>query len=175
MSVRATWLLSLLFAGALAATSGCSVDRKMKKFDDQEFQHYYVLKVYMNDAQKKAYFKLKTRAERDAWLKKAGLWDRYYEYEPHVRDEIYNGSVQVGWTKDMMLMAWGRPIDRGRVAGRQAPRSERYIYRFEEAQDGSILVWEPGSKTQYQAARLFKREVILDSDVVAEIINKDGF
>ena len=175
MSARATWLLSFLLAGALGASSGCSVDRKLKKFDDQEFQHYYVLKVYMNDAQKKSYFKLKTRDERDAWLKQAGLWDRYYEYEPHVREEIYNGRVQVGWTKDMMLMAWGRPIDRGRVAGRQATRSERYIYRFEEGQDGSILVWEQGSKTQYKAARLFSREVILDNDVVAEIIDKDSF
>jgi len=174
MSARATWLLSLLLAGALG-TTGCAVDRKLKKFDDQEFQHYYVLKVYMEEDQKKSYFKLKTRDERDAWLKKAGLWDRYYDYEPHVREEIYNGRVQIGWTKPMVLMAWGRPIDRGRVAGRQATRSEQYVYRFEEAQDGSILVWEPGSKTQYHAARLFRRNVIFDNDVVAEINDKDGF
>jgi len=175
MSARATWLLPLLLAGAIGASTGCSVDRKLKKFDDQEFQHYYVLKVYMDDAQKKSYFKLKTRQERDDYLKKAGLWERYYDFEPHVREEIYNGRVQVGWTKDMVLMAWGRPIDRGRVAGRQAQRSERYIYRFEEAQDCSILVWEPGSKTQYHAARLFKREVIFDNDVVAVIKDKEGF
>ena len=83
--------------------------------------------------------------------------------------------MEIGWTKDMVLMAWGRPIDRGRVAGRQATRSERYIYRFEEDQEGAILVWEPGSKTQYKAARLFSREVVMDNDVVAEINNKDRF
>lgn len=167
------WLLAL--ALPLAIGTGCSLDRKLKKLDDQEFQHYYALKVYMGQDKRKSYLKLKTREERDAWLKAQGLWDRYYEYEPHIRDEIYAGNVQTGWTKDMLLMAWGRPVDRGRVVGRQAPRSERYIYRFEEQQDGSVLVWEPGSKTQYQAARLFTREVILDSDKVAEISTKDGF
>ncbi len=174
---RRTHLLSAFAVGflALSALSGCSIDRKLKKLDDQEFQHYYALKVYMEDGQKKDFLKLKTRAERDEYLKKSGLWDKFYDYEPHIRESIYNGRVEIGWTKDMVLMAWGRPVDRGRVAGRQATRSERYIYRFEEGQDGSILVWEPGSKTQYSAARLFSREVIFDNDVVAEINDKKKF
>ena len=36
-------------------------------------------------------------------------------------------------------------------------------------------MWEPGSKTQYKAARLFSREVVFDNDVVAEINTKDRF
>jgi hypothetical protein len=175
--MRRNHLISFFAMGFLAvsAASGCSIDRKLKKLDDQEFQHYYALKVYMDEPQVKTYLKLKTRPERDEYLKKRGLWDKYYEYEPHIREAIYNGRVEIGWTKDMVLMAWGRPIDRGRVAGRQASRSERYIYRFEENQEGAILVWEPGSKTQYKAARLFSREVVMDNDVVAEINNKDRF
>ena len=175
--MRSPRLLSAFAMGFLAVSiaSGCSIDRKLKNLDDQEFQHYYALKVYMDEPQVKTYLKLKTRADRDDYLKKRGLWDKYYEYEPHVREAIYNGRVEIGWTKDMVLMAWGRPIDRGRVAGRQATRSERYIYRFEENQEGAILVWEPGSKTQYKAARLFSREVVLDNDVVAEINTKDRF
>ena len=175
--MRSTRLLSVVAMGFLVVSiaTGCSIDRKLKNLDDQEFQHYYALKVYMDEPQVKTYLKLKTRAERDGYLKKRGLWDKYYEYEVHVREAIYNGRVEVGWTKDMVLMAWGRPIDRGRVAGRQATRSERYIYRFEENQEGAILVWEPGSKTQYKAARLFSREVVFDNDVVAEINTKDRF
>ncbi len=167
----------VLLVGAMMAFAApaCSIDRKVKNLDSQEFQHYYALKVYMDEDQVKAYLKLKTREERDDYLKKRDLWDKFYSFEPHIREEIYNGRVQVGWTKDMMLMAWGRPVDRGKVAGRQATRSDRYIYRFEEQQDGSIVVWEPGSKSQYHAARLFRREVILDNDVIAEINSKDGF
>ena len=175
--LRTHRLLSTLAVGlfAVSVSTGCGIERKLKRLDDQEFQHYYALKVYMDDDQEKAYFKLKTRAERDDFLKKRDLWDKFYDYEPHIREAIYNGRVEVGWTKDMVLMAWGLPIDRGRVAGRQATRSERYTYRFEEDQEGAILVWEPGSKTQYKAARLFSREVIFDNDVVAEINNKDRF
>jgi len=160
---------------AMAVSTGCGYERKVKRLDNQEFQHYYALKVYMDEPQRKAFFKLKTRAERDEFLKKRGHWDKFYEYEPHIRDAIFDGKVELGWTKDMVLMAWGLPVDRGRVAGRQATRSERYKYRFEETQDGGVLVWEPGSKTQYAAARLFSREVIFDNDVVAEINNKDEF
>lgn len=176
MSSR-TRLLSAFAVGflALSVTTGCGIERKLKKLDDQEFQHYYALKVYMDEAQTKAFFKLKTREDRDDFLKKRGLWEKYYDYEPHIREAIYNGRVEVGWTKDMVLMAWGLPVDRGRVAGRQATRSERYIYRFEEDQGGAIMVWEPGSKTQYSAARLFSREIIFDNDVVAEINNKEKF
>jgi hypothetical protein len=163
-----------LLLGALLA-SGCSIDRKVKKLDNEEFQHYYALKVWMDDGEKKAYFKNKTRAERDAWLKEKGLWDKFYQYEPHIREQIYGGEVQVGWTRDMLLMAWGKPIDRGRPAGRKAQRSVMFLYRFEQTQDGAILVWEPGSKTEYQAAALFRREVYIDDGVVAEIRQKNGF
>ena len=165
----------LVLALSLGLSSACSVDRKVKKLDNEEFKHYYALKVYMSDSKKKEYFKLKTRAERDEYLQKAGLWDRFYQYDPNVRDQIYGGAVQKGWTKDMVLMAWGKPVDRGRPAGRQAQRSVMFEYRFEETQEGGVLVWEPGSKTEYKAARLFRREVFLDDDVVAEIREKNGF
>ncbi len=161
--------------GASLALSGCSIDRKVKKLDNEEFKHYYALKVWMDPGEKKAYFKNKTREERDAWLKEQGLWDKFYQYEPHIREQIYGGEVQIGWTRDMLLMAWGKPVDRGRPAGRNAQRSVMFLYRFEETQDGGVLVWEPGSKTEYQAARLFRREVYIDDGVVAEIRDKNGF
>jgi hypothetical protein len=72
----------------------------------------------------------------------------------------------------MLLMSWGRPYEEHRLPGRQAERSFSWIYRFEEHPDGSMLVWEKGSKTEYKAVRLFDREVILDDDKVAEIRNK---
>jgi hypothetical protein len=100
------------------------------------------------------------------------LWSYYYDYEPHIREKIYGGEVQEGWTKDMLLMSWGKPITSKKLAGRQAMRSWLYIYKFEKHEDGSILVWEPGSKTEYKAVALFKREVILDDDIIVEIRDK---
>jgi hypothetical protein len=71
-------------------------------------------------------------------------------------------------------MAWGVFYSRKKAIGRAASRSELYTYRFEQQADGSILVWEPNSKTVYKAVRLFVREVIIDDDVVMEIKEKDA-
>jgi hypothetical protein len=170
--------LALTFALAVALT-GCW-EKRIKHLDDEEFRHYYSLKVYMEEDQRKEYLKLKTREERDAYLKSIEmpglpprqLWSYYYDYEPHIREKIYGGEVQEGWTKDMLLMSWGKPITSKKLAGRQAMRSWLYIYKFEKHEDGSILVWEPGSKTEYKAVALFKREVILDDDIIVEIRDK---
>ena len=159
---------------ALALSTGCSWKKRVKHLDDQEFDHYYALRVFMDDAQKKTYLKKKTREERDAYLKEIGLWDRFYNYDEHIRDLIVAGQVQTGWTKDMLYMAWGAPYDINKLVGRKATRSERLTYRFEEHEDGSVLVWEPDSKTAYKATRLFLRDVILDDNVVMSIEEKSG-
>ena len=148
-------------------------ERKVKNLSNTEFNHYYALRVYMDDDQRKTYLKLKTEEERNAYLKELELWDRFYDYEPHIRELIIDGEVQSGWTKDMLYMAWGSPYDRTRLVGRNAVRSEMLTYRFEVQEDGAILLWEPGSKTAYKAVRLFAREVVIDDDNVVEIREKD--
>jgi len=153
--------------------SACSWKSRVKYLSDTEFDHYYALRVYMDDGQKKTYLKMKTEEERNAYLQKLGLWDRFYKYEPHIRELIVSGDVQVGWTKDMLYMSWGAPYDLRKLPGRKAERSELMVYRFEEQPDGSILVWQKGSRTEYKAVRLFSREVILDDDVIAEITDRD--
>ena len=157
-----TWLL------------GCSYERFQKRLDTQEFSHWYALRVYMSEEQKKAYLKLKTRDERDNYLKKSGLWDRFYKYDESVREEIIAGDVREGWSRDMLEMSWGAPYERQKAIGRQAVRSEKYIYRFEQQADGVVLLWEPNSKTVYKAVRLFVREVIIDDDVVVKISERDS-
>ena len=86
-----------------------------------------------------------------------------------------DGAVQTGWTKDMVLMAWGAPFDKKKLVGRPAPRSEMLLYKFEKHEDGSVLVYVPNSKTEYSATERFRREVILDSDVVSDIVEKPGW
>ena len=153
-------MLSLLLAACGPAT---------KRLSSQEFDHYYALRVYMDADQKKAYLKMKTEEERNAYLKELGLWDRFYQYSEAEREQILSGRVEEGWSREWLYMAWGAPYDRSRVVGRNAQRSERLVYRFEQQEDGTVLVWEPGSKTAYKATRLFIREVMVDDDVVTEI------
>ena len=164
---------ALVFVLALLAFSGCGYERHMKRLSDVEFDHYYALRPYMDEESRKTYLKLKTEEERNQFLKDKGLWDRFYKYDQETRDSIVAGDVQVGWTKDKVLMAWGRPYDKQKLAGREAQRSERLVYRFEKHEDGSILVWEANSKTEYKAVELFQRDVLLDDDVVAQISQRD--
>jgi hypothetical protein len=170
----------LVLALALAVSlTGCW-EKRIKHLDDAEFRHYYSLKVYLDEDQRKSYLKMKTREERDAFLQGIEmpgrppriLWNMYYDYDEHIREKIYSGEVQKGWTTEMLLMAWGKPLKQRKLAGRQASRSWAYIYKFEQHEDGSVLVWEPGSKTEYKAEKMFKREVIIDDDVIANIRNK---
>ena len=160
---------ALVFVLASLVLTGCGTDRFMKRLSDAEFDHYYALRPFMNEDNRDAYLKLKTEEERNQFLQDKGLWDRFYQYDQETRDAIVAGDVQVGWTKDMVLMAWGRPYDKQKLTGRPAQRSERLVYRFEGHEDGSILVWEANSKTEYKAVKLFQRDVILDDDVVMEI------
>ena len=165
--------MNLVFFG-LFSIIGCGYERLQKRLDSQEFSHYYALRVYMPEESRKTYLKMKTREERDAYLKEIGLWDRFYKYEQEERDEIIAGDVKVGWSRDKLEMAWGAPYDRQKAVGRKATRSEKFIYRFEQQPEGQVLLWESNSKTQYKAVRLFVREVIIDDNVVAKITEKDS-
>ncbi|NOY28520.1 MAG: hypothetical protein GXP62_21905 [Oligoflexia bacterium] len=160
---------ALLLALTLSFTAQAGWQNRVKKLSDTEFDHYYALRAYLNEDQKKTYLKMKTEDERDQFLKDLGLWDRFYQYDDETRAEIIAGKVQIGWTKDMLEMAWGVPFDKRRLAGRHAVRSELWVYRFEQQKDGVVLLWEEGSKTQYKAVRLFEREVTLDDDKVVSM------
>ena len=165
--------LGLLLFGVWNFTN-CGYERLQKRLDNQEFDHYYALRVYMSEEQRKYYLKLKTRDERDAYLKKLGLWDTFYSNDPEEREDIVAGDVKDRVVEEKGGDGLGAPYTRKKAIGRAASRSEIYIYRFEQQPDGSVLVWEPNSKTVYKAVRLFVREVIIDDDVVMEIAEKDA-
>jgi hypothetical protein len=159
-------LVALLAFGSL---TGCW-EKRIKHLSDTEFDHYYALRPFMSEDARKTYLKLKTEEERNQYLKDKGLWDQFYQYDDETRTAIVQGAVEPGWTKDKVLMAWGAPFDKRKLTGRKAQRSELLIYRFEKHEDGSILVWEQNSKTEYKATQLFRREVTLDDDIVVEIV-----
>lgn len=171
----------------LLLLSACSWERRVNKLTDTEFQHYYALKPFMTDDEREVYLKLKTEEERNGWLKAnhplnapadrpaEPYWDMFYQYPDNIRTAIVDGAVQTGWNKQMVLMSWGPPYDKKRLTGRPAARSELLLYRFEKHEDGSVLVYTPGSKTEYKAIDEFTREVYIDDDIVTEIMEKKGW
>lgn len=165
------------------ALSACSWQARVKFLSDEEFKAYYALKPFMSEDMQKTYLKLKSEEERNTYLKDQTmqripaitLYDLFYQFPENIRQSIVDGAVQEGWTKDMVLMAWGAPFDKKKLVGRPAPRSEMLIYKFEKQEDGTVMVFVPDSKTEYKAVERFRREVILDADVVSEIVEKPGW
>lgn len=147
----------------------------LKKLEPAERDHLAALEVWMDDKARKAFLKLKTREQRDAWLKSQGLWDRFYQYDDETRAQILAGKVRPGWTSDQVYMAWGKPHARIRNTNPKVARSERLTYLFEVAASGAILVWEPGSKQTHGAVDRFRYEVEIHDGVVVELKKKAGW
>lgn len=162
-------IVILLLVGGMLA--GCG--SKLKRLSSTEQLHYYALRVYMDKKEEKAFLKGKTEEERSAWLKEHGLWDRFYQYDEVVRDQIVSGDVREGWSEDMVLMSWGAPFQRRRMTGRPAERSEVFVYRFEVDKDGIVRVWDPDSKTAYKMVSRYQVELFVDDGEVTEMRRKD--
>lgn len=165
------WLVPLFMVSLVVLGTGS----KLKRLAPEELTHYYALRAFMSPAQEKAWLKLKTQEDRDAWLKAEKLWDKFYRYDQYEREAIAAGELKLGWKVDKAYMTWGQPHNRERLTSRPATRSERLTWRFEVQPDGSVLVWYPKSKTEYKAVGKYKVEVIFDDDVATEMVKLDGW
>lgn len=159
---------------AFSLTGTCA-SKKWDRLEADEKEHYTALKVFMDDKQRKAWLKLKTREERDAWLKAERLWDRWYQFDDRMQELILGGKVHTGWPEAALLMAWGPAHGTKRLAGRNAQRSEMLTYNFEVQPGGQVLVWTPDSRTAHTAVRRYRVEVILDDGIIAEMNEEDGW
>jgi len=156
----------------LALPTSASAD-KTKRLSAVEKDHYQALKVYMNKTQRKNYLKIKTEEGRNAALKKAGLWDRFYKYDKAVREDILKGDVKVGWEANAVYMAWGAPVKKLSITGRNASLSNELQYRFEVDPYGGVAVWTEKSKTEHKAALLYQIQLTVDDDRIARMIRTD--
>jgi hypothetical protein len=145
----------------------------MKRLSEAEKDHYYALRVWMEKKVQKKWLRLKTEEERSAYLKKEGLWERFYSLDEEMRGKVVAGEVEVGWPINSVLMAWGMPHQRKRLTGRKAARSELFVYRFEVDPEGYVSVWEPNSKTVYKAVEFYQIDAVIDDSRVAELRRKD--
>lgn len=168
------WLIpTLLIASSLLASPALA--GKLDRLEPEERSHYRALKVWMDKAETRQYLKLKTREARDAWLKDNGYWDRFYQYDAATRKQILEADVRVGWTEDMVVMAWGPAHNRRKEILRDAARAETLFYRFEVTPEGRVLVWTPKSTTYHNAAKLFRYEVLMADGKVRKMERKEGW
>jgi hypothetical protein len=147
---------------------------KLGRLSDAEREHWRALRIFMSDAEQKAWLKNKTEEERNTWLQDKGLWDRFYGLDPSVRDQVLAGDVRLGWPRDRVYMAWGAPFQKMRLTGRNAARSEKLIYRFEVDKDGfaTPLV---GKQIDHKAVDRYQIELVMDDDVLTEMVEKDDW
>lgn len=167
-------LKHVLFASVLMLSTS-ALAKPIDRLSSAERDHFQALSVWMDDKEERAYLKLKTEEERNAWLKEKGYWNRYYQYDAQTRDQILGGKVAVGWTQDMVFMAWGAPHDKRRLLGRNARRSEALIYRFEVTPDGAHLIWAPKSKATHNAVQLYHYVLTVDDAKVVKMERNEGW
>lgn len=166
-----TLAIGAVVLGLFAPTT--SLADKTKRLTSAEKDHYQALKVYMPKKVRKAYLKLKTEEERNEFLKKRGLWERFYQYDERVREAILVGDVKVGWEENAVFMAWGAPVKKFDKVDRPASLSQEYLYRFEVSPEGDILVWTEKSKTAHKAQLLYQVQVVVDDGRVAKMVRTD--
>lgn len=165
-------LLSAIVATSLANAAFAG---KIDRLEPEEQAHFRALKVWMDDKEEKQFLKLKTREERDAWLKDKGYWERFYQYDKTERQHILDGDLKIGWTEDMVLMAWGPAYTRRREILADAARAETLVFRFEVSPEGKVLVFVPGSTTYHEAKKLFRMHVLLADGKVRSMTKEDGW
>jgi hypothetical protein len=169
---RAFFVALLVLVPALTTPDVAFAD-KTKKLTAAEKDHFYALRAYMNEDQRKAFLKGKTEEARNEMLKKWGLWDRFYSYSEPMRGDILKGDVKVGWDEGAVFLAWGKPYKKLGIAGRNAEMSEELRYRFEVDPYGDVILWVPDSKTEHKASMLYEVQVTVDDGRVARLVRSD--
>lgn len=166
--------MTRLHVGAVIVAAWLSLGSKLDRLSDQEYAHYRALRIFMEEKDRKAWLRLKTPEQRDARLREMNLWDKFYSLSEAQRQKVVAGEVEVGFTRDMLYMAWGAPFSKNRLTGREAARSELLVYRFQIDRSG-IATPVVGERIDYKAVGQHQTEVFVDDDVVTKMVEKDSW
>lgn len=150
---------------------------KLDKTQQYERDHYSALVVWFEDEKKetKEWLKLKTPEARDQWLKDHGYWDQFYKYDAIERDEILAREPKIGWTQDMVYMAWGPPYRKTKSTKRTSQDTTILTYRMIVDKNGKHRIYKPKSKETYKATRRYSAELVMDERVLTDLREKDGW
>lgn len=109
--------MALRFLGAVAltlclASTACTPSPDRLPTPARNF--YYVME---DPAQQLDYLKLE-ESERQSFLEKLGLWQRWLELSNEEREAVETGDIKVGYKEFAALMAWGLPATERDVEAR---------------------------------------------------------
>ena len=116
MRVRTIGSLLGFMPLTLALACATSPDR-LPRLDRQFYENL------ITDADQKAFLRL-DESERQAFLDKKGLWQRWTELSTVEREAVAERRVEVGYKEFAAHMAWGPPADVREVGGNS--RTVRY-------------------------------------------------
>lgn len=166
--------MNRLHVALVLLVASMSLGGKLDRLSDAEYAHYRALRIFMEEKDRKAWLRLKTPEARDQALKDMGLWDKFYSLTEEQRKKVVNGEVEVGFSRDMLYMAWGAPFQKRRLTGRDAARSELLVYRFQIDKKG-IATPVVGERLDYQAVGQHQTDVYVDDNIVTSMVEKDSW
>ena len=98
-------LLRVLLSALTLSALGCAMTPE--RLPEVERRFYYILPTPKSQAG----FLEAEEENRQAYLERAGLWERWTALPAEEREAAAAGDVQVGYHEFTLLMAWGPPAD----------------------------------------------------------------
>jgi hypothetical protein len=105
---KSCWRWAVVVFGVLVALTGCTYAAVQRLPLDEQTAFYTYRKV-MTGTQVHTYVAKATPAEREAYLQKIGVIQRFQALEPADRAAVLHGIPQVGMSAEALLFLWGDP------------------------------------------------------------------
>ena len=105
---KSCWSWAVVLFGALVALTGCPYAAVQRlPLDDQAAFHTY--NKVMTGVQVHTYLAKATPTEREAFLQKIGVIQRFQALDPADRAAVLHGIPQAGMSAEALLFLWGDP------------------------------------------------------------------
>ena len=113
------WRWAVVLLGALVALTGCTYAAVQRlPLDEQAAFHTY--SKVMTGVQVHTYLAKATPTEREAYLQKIGVIQRFQALAPADRAAVLHGIPQVGMSAEALRFLWGDPYETAGDARRYA-------------------------------------------------------
>ena len=114
-----SWRWAIVLCGALVVLTGCTYAAVQRlPLDEQAAFHTY--RKVMTGAQERTYLAQATPAEREAYLQKIGVIQRFQALDPADRAAVLHGIPRRGMSAEALLFLWGDPYSTAGDARRYA-------------------------------------------------------
>jgi hypothetical protein len=116
---KSCWRWAVVVFGVLVVLTGCTYAAVQRLPLDEQAAFYTYRKV-MTGVQVHRYVAQATPAERETYLQKIGVIQRFQALEPADRAAVLSGIPRVGMSADALLFLWGDPYNTAGDARRYA-------------------------------------------------------